>query len=172
MCVCFDVTQQHTYVDVAYFGEAGFDFLLFMPMAHYYHTLGMLRKTSGPAGVSPHILSEFTGTAVYLCGTAHSNWVQSSCAGNADKCSGMALTAPASIVSHMDALHGRHFTALMGSGCAHFNVQWHCRFGPILPLFSQSYRSSHSSAILQGAFLQPPSPHGGERLEFSGLLNT
>lgn len=50
MCICFDVTATETYVDAAFFGEMGYELLLFTPMVHHYHTLGKLRKTAGPLG--------------------------------------------------------------------------------------------------------------------------
>lgn len=51
LCICFDTTANKTNVDVAFFGELGYELLLYTPMAHYYHTQGMLRKTAGPIGL-------------------------------------------------------------------------------------------------------------------------
>lgn len=51
-CICFDVSAEGTYVDAAYFGELGYELMLFTPVAHYYQTQGVLRRTAATAGTS------------------------------------------------------------------------------------------------------------------------
>ncbi|KAK9804577.1 hypothetical protein WJX73_001439 [Symbiochloris irregularis] len=54
MCLCFHVTADNsTLVDAAYFGELGYELILFTPLVHFYHSRGILRSTVGPAGSAP-----------------------------------------------------------------------------------------------------------------------
>ena len=50
VCLCYTVTADGTSVEAAYFGELGYELLLYSPSIYYLHGLGTLRKTIGPVG--------------------------------------------------------------------------------------------------------------------------
>ncbi|KAL3156393.1 hypothetical protein ABBQ38_000706 [Trebouxia sp. C0009 RCD-2024] len=50
VCLCYTVTAKGTSVEAAYFGELGYELLLYSPSIYYLHMLGSLRKTIGPSG--------------------------------------------------------------------------------------------------------------------------
>ncbi|KAK9863173.1 hypothetical protein WJX84_011002 [Apatococcus fuscideae] len=51
-CVCFKLTKWSTTVEAAYFGELGYELVLYSPYIYYLHILGKLKRTLGPPGSS------------------------------------------------------------------------------------------------------------------------
>lgn len=50
LCLCYTVTEKGTSVEAAYFGELGYELILYSPSIHHLHKLGTLKKTVGPSG--------------------------------------------------------------------------------------------------------------------------
>lgn len=59
LCVCFEVTSNGTQVDSAYFGELGYELIVYTPLINYYQIVGVLRSTVGPVGETGNAQSTF-----------------------------------------------------------------------------------------------------------------
>ena len=54
LCLCYDIRDANTTeVTSAYFGELGYELVLFTPYVHYLHSIGKLVASVGPKGSSP-----------------------------------------------------------------------------------------------------------------------
>ena len=52
-CLCFEASEEGFQVESAYFGELGYELILFSPFLNFLRERGQLRKTVGPIGSSP-----------------------------------------------------------------------------------------------------------------------
>ena len=54
LCLCYDIKDANTTeVTSAYFGELGYELVLFTPYVHYLHSIAKLVASVGPKGSSP-----------------------------------------------------------------------------------------------------------------------
>ena len=70
LCLCYDIKDANTTeVTSAYFGELGYELVLFTPYINYLHSIGKLVASVGPRGSSPFMYFSPNHTEVgELCG--------------------------------------------------------------------------------------------------------